>query len=418
MLKDKEVVADAQRQYEIARRVHAYQHAGINKSTAIITEKYHWVRIKETVSLVIKNCLWCKDPSKPQITRPPGESDSFDSPGPFLAPGPERGSESLGGRGRRTVGAATTGPIDPNSMIERMVHFENPQIVGGTERKNRGGGGRAVPRLNHRPGRATEAAAEEQMQDAVDHTFDYDGLPGPTTIASIHESGGGGFHSYEEIPVDPRIMHPHLYPQSPLQDIHIGELGTDHELMGPRTMLSPTSASATPTMSPSAPNSYTPNFPAIESTTATPSPPMILYDSLQDPPQHQVLMDSNQDEEEDDDGNGNGNGGNRDNLHADAEIDFEHRIHRELLLSHHHHRHQELEQRQVPSRGQVHNDLILHHSASNAIDDENEDEAMDFDPVVTDDVDDVGNEDRDVEAFDPLRLHVEMNANGGEGKGR
>ncbi|KAI4201406.1 MAG: hypothetical protein LQ350_003244 [Teloschistes chrysophthalmus] len=48
MLKDKEVVSDPQRQYEIARQVHVAQHGGINKTTATIAEKYHWVRIKET----------------------------------------------------------------------------------------------------------------------------------------------------------------------------------------------------------------------------------------------------------------------------------------------------------------------------------------------------------------------------------
>ncbi|KAL8698583.1 MAG: hypothetical protein Q9224_001788, partial [Gallowayella concinna] len=65
MLKDKEVVSDPQRQYEIARQVHASQHGGINKTTATIAEKYHWVRIKETVSLVIKNCPDCKESMRP-----------------------------------------------------------------------------------------------------------------------------------------------------------------------------------------------------------------------------------------------------------------------------------------------------------------------------------------------------------------
>ncbi|SLM36320.1 acetyltransferase [Lasallia pustulata] len=50
MLKDKEVVADPQRQYEIARVVHMQQHGGINKTTATIAEQFHWVRIKETVA--------------------------------------------------------------------------------------------------------------------------------------------------------------------------------------------------------------------------------------------------------------------------------------------------------------------------------------------------------------------------------
>ncbi|KAH6847673.1 His(2)-Cys(2) zinc finger-domain-containing protein, partial [Chaetomium sp. MPI-CAGE-AT-0009] len=61
MLKDKEVISDPQRQYEIARGVHNQAHGGINKTTATIAERYHWSRIKETVSDVIRNCSECKD---------------------------------------------------------------------------------------------------------------------------------------------------------------------------------------------------------------------------------------------------------------------------------------------------------------------------------------------------------------------
>lgn len=64
MLKDKEVIADQSKQYEIARHMHSNTHGGINKTTATIAEKYHWVRIKETVSLVIKNCPECRDNAK------------------------------------------------------------------------------------------------------------------------------------------------------------------------------------------------------------------------------------------------------------------------------------------------------------------------------------------------------------------
>jgi GNAT superfamily N-acetyltransferase len=64
MLKDKEVIADPARQYEIARAVHVSQHGGINKTTATIAEKYHWSRIKETVSDVIRNCVECKELGK------------------------------------------------------------------------------------------------------------------------------------------------------------------------------------------------------------------------------------------------------------------------------------------------------------------------------------------------------------------
>ncbi|OHE91278.1 hypothetical protein CORC01_13436 [Colletotrichum orchidophilum] len=67
MLKDKEVVPDPRRQYEIAREVHAAGHGGINKTTATIAEKYHWSRIKETASDVIRNCSECKELGKTPV---------------------------------------------------------------------------------------------------------------------------------------------------------------------------------------------------------------------------------------------------------------------------------------------------------------------------------------------------------------
>jgi H2C2 zinc finger len=64
MLKDKEVISDPGQQYEIAREVHVASHAGINKSTATIAEKFHWSGIKQTVSDVIRNCVECKELGK------------------------------------------------------------------------------------------------------------------------------------------------------------------------------------------------------------------------------------------------------------------------------------------------------------------------------------------------------------------
>lgn len=65
MLKDKEVISDPVRQMDIAKRVHeAGNHAGINKTTATIAERYHWSRIKETVSDVIRLCSECKELGK------------------------------------------------------------------------------------------------------------------------------------------------------------------------------------------------------------------------------------------------------------------------------------------------------------------------------------------------------------------
>lgn len=59
MLKGKEVISDPQLQYETTRRIHVETHGGINKTTAAVAEKYHWIRIKETASQVIKNCPLC-----------------------------------------------------------------------------------------------------------------------------------------------------------------------------------------------------------------------------------------------------------------------------------------------------------------------------------------------------------------------
>lgn len=70
MLKGKEVISDPQKQYDIARGIHVQQHGGINKTTAMIADKYHWVRIKETVSLVIKNCGECKELGKAPVVKP------------------------------------------------------------------------------------------------------------------------------------------------------------------------------------------------------------------------------------------------------------------------------------------------------------------------------------------------------------
>lgn len=71
MLKDKEVISDPIHQMDISRRIHeAGSHAGINKTTATIAEKYHWSRIKETVSDVIRTCDQCKETNKTPIPNP------------------------------------------------------------------------------------------------------------------------------------------------------------------------------------------------------------------------------------------------------------------------------------------------------------------------------------------------------------
>ena len=87
MLKDKEVISDPQVQYQIAKENHIKSHAGINKTTASIATKYHWTRIKDTVSHVIKNCPDCQDANKGPLIR--GENtketqiDTYDASDPI-----------------------------------------------------------------------------------------------------------------------------------------------------------------------------------------------------------------------------------------------------------------------------------------------------------------------------------------------
>lgn len=57
---DKEVISDPLRQFEIARAVHADTgHAGINRTTTTIRERYHWRSIKDTATEAIKKCDKC-----------------------------------------------------------------------------------------------------------------------------------------------------------------------------------------------------------------------------------------------------------------------------------------------------------------------------------------------------------------------
>ncbi|KAM9902111.1 hypothetical protein OXX69_008456 [Metschnikowia pulcherrima] len=64
MLRDKEVVSDPVRQLQICAELHLTNHGGINKTTAAVSEKYHWTRIKDTVSAAIKNCVACRESAK------------------------------------------------------------------------------------------------------------------------------------------------------------------------------------------------------------------------------------------------------------------------------------------------------------------------------------------------------------------
>ena len=152
MLKDKEVVSDPQRQYEIARQVHAQTHGGINKTTATIAEKYHWVRIKETVSLVIKNCPDCKETAKVPAVKPENTPRKSNGSGPSQ---------------------------NPSGGIERLVSFDEP----GASQLNTVGS-------NRRPSSARSSDAQLYPQASV-----------RAPVAPMH-----GIQNYSDMPLDPQIM--------------------------------------------------------------------------------------------------------------------------------------------------------------------------------------------------------------------
>ncbi|KAL8999613.1 MAG: hypothetical protein Q9169_001573 [Polycauliona sp. 2 TL-2023] len=180
MLKDKEVVSDPQRQYEIARQVHASQHGGINKTTATIAEKYHWVRIKETVSLVIKNCPDCKETMRSApVARAFGDIQTSAS--------------TTQSRSRKENSNLNPSQIhdEPNALIERLVDFTD---------------------LHPGPSADSHMHEDVSMQDHS-HTMADMQRHDLTSSAS----------PYDDIPLDPQIMnshnehlhhHSHPHPQS------------------------------------------------------------------------------------------------------------------------------------------------------------------------------------------------------------
>lgn len=64
LLNGKEVVSDPARQLQICTEAHMVNHGGINKTTSVITDKYHWTRMKDTVATAVKNCVECRETAK------------------------------------------------------------------------------------------------------------------------------------------------------------------------------------------------------------------------------------------------------------------------------------------------------------------------------------------------------------------
>ena len=197
MLKDKEVVSDPQRQYQISKQVHMQQHGGINKTTATIAERFHWVRIKETVSLVIKNCPDCKDTAaKAPTLRPTADGGTGQYRKSNFAHGPN-------------------GPNDPNSMIERLVNFDQPDPNHGPHQRDLSISRSPQMEMDHRAPTALMRRLQEFNGIPVDPQID------PRIIHQQHGSGhyGGGDdynishkveNRYINLDIDGSQQHHHL----------------------------------------------------------------------------------------------------------------------------------------------------------------------------------------------------------------
>ncbi|KAK4960274.1 Protein spt10 [Elasticomyces elasticus] len=174
MLKGKEVVSDPHKQYEIARDMHATNHGGINKTTAGIAEKYHWVRIKETVSAAIRNCSECKEtapkPSPAYVERQPRKS--------------------------------------AKEVSEPVVARAQGEVVTAREDQS--------PAQQQTPAQAG-AGADANMVEPGHYAAHGNGMPPSPTQPHQREAPMANMHyhtpdiaagdSYEGMPVDPQIMH-------------------------------------------------------------------------------------------------------------------------------------------------------------------------------------------------------------------
>ena len=171
MLKDKEVVSDPQRQYQISKQVHGEQHGGINKTTATIAERFHWVRIKETVSLVIKNCPDCKDTAaKAPTVRPMG-----DGPSQLRKPAFANGQN---------------GPHDPTSMIERLVNFDQSDPSSGPNQRDLSISRSPMMDMDHHAPTAMMRRLQEFNGIPIDPQID------PRIIQQQHGTGHYGGEDY------------------------------------------------------------------------------------------------------------------------------------------------------------------------------------------------------------------------------
>lgn len=221
MLKDKEVVSDPQRQYSIARTLHINQaHAGINKTTASIAERFHWVRIKETVSLVIKNCGECTNAS-PSSRTVVSTSGSLPNHSNAIIAAPCNSGDGVARRTASHENSSGTlvsssrvdtdinhtagGEVDPNSMIERLVDFH--QISS-----------HPIHHHHHHQPPPPSPSPSTRLKSESHHAAT------PMAHMQIQHTHFSNFHhqqqqqqqqqNHEDFPLDPAILHPASNSQS------------------------------------------------------------------------------------------------------------------------------------------------------------------------------------------------------------
>ena len=174
MLKGKEVISDPHKQYEIARNMHAASHGGINKTTASIAEKYHWVRIKETVSAAIRNCTECKD-TAPKPSEPASTTKSRRQ-APATSATPSRAT-------RTTI---NTGLINPND-ITTTPNVSMPQ---------------------QQPQQPPQQQQQQPQQQQPPPQPPQQNIPPAPSMVGLHYNDAVGVRpeDYADLPVDPQLM--------------------------------------------------------------------------------------------------------------------------------------------------------------------------------------------------------------------
>ncbi|KAI7283128.1 zf-H2C2-domain-containing protein [Hortaea werneckii] len=125
MLKGKEVISDPHKQYEIARNIHNATHGGINKTTAAIAEKFHWVRIKETVSAAIRNCEECKE-NQPKQSLPVSSRRVVKEPGAPLARSSSRPAGSASAGPDSGAGTPAKADVVPSMQTPKFEGQDRP----------------------------------------------------------------------------------------------------------------------------------------------------------------------------------------------------------------------------------------------------------------------------------------------------